>query len=68
MFEHVPTLTELARQIDPMLRSVDEVLQHRVSQTIESITESRGARAASTSPLNRHRNCIVETLTELVGQ
>ena len=68
LFEHLPRLTEIARQVDPMLRSVDEVLQHKVNQTIERIAQSKPGYDRRSSPLNRHRQCVVQTLSELVDQ
>ena len=68
LFEQLPKLTEFARQLDPMLRSVEDVLQRRISQTIQSMAEARSANEVKSSPLNRHRDCVVEMLTELVNQ
>jgi hypothetical protein len=68
LFEHVPKLTEFARQLDPMLRSVDTTLQHKISQAVQSIHDSRPGYDGRSSPLNRHRRCVVQTLTELVDQ
>jgi hypothetical protein len=67
MFEHLPQLTEFARQIDPMLRSVDEAIRYRISDTLHTIAQKTGADQRS-APLNRHRSCLVRTLTELVDQ
>lgn len=67
LFEQLPELTELAKQIDPMLRPVDQILQHRISQTLGNIARVSDADRRS-SPLNRHRRCVVQTLTELVEQ
>jgi hypothetical protein len=68
LFEQLPALTEFARQLDPMLRSVDEGLQRTIDDTIESIAKARRGYEAKSSPLNRHRDCVVATLTELVDQ
>ena len=68
LFEHLPKLTEFAVQLDPMIRSVDQVLQHKISQVIQSIHDTRPGRDGRSSPLNRHRGCVVRTLTELVDQ
>ena len=68
LFEHLPRLAELAVRLDPMLQSVEEVLQRRISRTIDSIHRSRSDYDGRSSPLNRHRRCVVQTLTELVGQ
>ena len=68
LFMSLPKLTALANQLDPMLCSYDAALGHRVSQLIASIRSSGGdeARDARSSPLNRHRRCVIETLAELV--
>ena len=68
LFDNLPRLTEFAVQLDPMLRSVDEALQRKISQTIHSMTESRPGYDGRSSPLNRHRRCVVRTLSELVDQ
>jgi hypothetical protein len=67
MFEHLPHLAECARQIDPMLRSVDEAIRYRISETLHAIAHKTGADPRS-APLNRHRSRLVRTLTELVYQ
>lgn len=68
LFTHLPELGALANQLDPMLRSYDVALGHRISQLITSIRESGGGegRGGRGSPLNRHRRCVIETLSELV--
>jgi hypothetical protein len=68
LYEHLPKLTELARRVDPMIRSVDTVLQHKISQAIQSIHDARPGYDGRSSPLNRHRRCVVQTLTELVDK
>ena len=67
MFEHLPRLTEFARQIDPMLRSIDEAIRYRITDTLRTVAQRTGADQRS-SPLNRHRRCLVRTLSELVDQ
>ena len=67
LFTHLPTLERFARQLDPMLSSYDTVLRKKIAQTIESITRShRGERQLS--PLVRHGECLIQTLTELADQ
>jgi hypothetical protein len=68
LFHNLPRLTEFAVRLDPMLRSVDEALQHKITQTIHSIAESRPGHDGRSSPLNRHRRCVVQTISELVDQ
>jgi hypothetical protein len=68
LFEHLPRLTELAVQLDPMIQSVPAALQRKITRAIESIHESRKGFDGRSSPLNRHRRCVVRTLTELVEQ
>ncbi|HZN67020.1 MAG TPA: hypothetical protein VFB66_17140 [Tepidisphaeraceae bacterium] len=68
LFEHLPALTEFARQLDPMLRSVDEGVQRKIDDTIESIAKARRGYDPKSSPLDRNRNCVIATLTELVDQ
>jgi hypothetical protein len=68
LFEHLPRLTEFAVQLDPMIQSVPAVLQRKITQAIESIHHSRDGFDGRSSPLNRHRRCVVHTLTELVEQ
>jgi hypothetical protein len=68
LFASLPQLTSLANQLDPMLRSYDVALGHRVSQLIASARTPDGleARDGRSSPLNRHRRCVIESLSELV--
>ena len=68
LFQNVPRLTEIAARLDPMLRSVDEVLQHKITETIHSMAEQRPGHDGRSSPLNRHRRCVVRTISELVDQ
>ena len=68
LFEHLPRLTELAVQLDPMIQSVPAALQRKITRAIQSIHESREGFDGRSSPLNRHRRCVVRTLTELVEQ
>ena len=68
LFEHLPRLTELAVRLDPMFRSADQTLQHKISEMIRSIHEAQPGHDGRSSPLNRHRRCVVRTLTELVDQ
>lgn len=68
LFHNVPQLTEIAVRLDPMLRSVDQVLQRRITDTIHSIAASKPGYDGRSSPLNRHRRCVVQTLSELVDQ
>ena len=68
LFVHLPKLREVARQLDPMLRSYDTVLRHKIGQIIESIAESRSAGDVKASPLRRHRECVIQTLSELADQ
>lgn len=68
LFENLPRLTEIAVRLDPMLRNVDQVLQHKITETIHSIAESRPGYDGRASPLNRHRRCVVRALSELVDQ
>ena len=68
LFENLPRLTEIAVRLDPMLRKVDQVLQHKITETIHSIAESRPGYDGRSSPLNRHRRCVVRTLSQLVDQ
>ena len=68
LFEHLPKLTQFAVQLDPMIQSVPAVLQRRIAQAIESIHKSREGFDGTLSPINRHRRCVVHTLTELVEQ
>ncbi len=55
-----------AVQLDPMIQSVPAVLQHKITRAIESIHNSRDGYDGRSSPLNRHRRCVIHTLTELV--
>ena len=67
LFRDLPELATLANHLDPMLRSYDEALGHRVSQLIESAGAAGGNdRDGRSSPLNRHRRCVIATLSELV--
>ena len=68
LFVHLPKLTEVARQLDPMLGSYDEVLRRRIHQTIGSIAGTRTEGDGRSSALNRHRRCVIRTLTELASQ
>jgi hypothetical protein len=70
LFAHLPKLAAVASQIDPMLQSYDARLGHAVSSIIASIREARGEGNGDgrSSPLNRHRRCVIRTLTELVDQ
>ena len=68
LFDNLPRLTEFAVRLDPMLRSADEALQRKISQTIHSMAESRSDYDGRSSPLNRHRRCVVRTLSELIEQ
>ena len=67
LFHNLPELGTLANHLDPMLRSYDEALGRRVSQLIESAgAAGEAARDGRSSPLNRHRRCVIDTLSELV--
>lgn len=66
LFENLPELTELANQLDSMLLPHDVTLGRRMSRLIRSGSKSGAARDGRSSPLNRHRHCVIETLTELV--
>jgi hypothetical protein len=67
LFHNLPELSTLANHLDPMLRSYDEALGHRVSQLIDSAGAARGNhRDGRSSPMNRHRRRVIETLSELV--
>ena len=68
LFTHLPMLKELAQQLDPMLRSYDTVLRHNINQMIESAIHSRAADEGRPSPLRRHRECVIQTLSELADQ
>jgi hypothetical protein len=68
LFDHLPKLTEFAVQLDPMIQSVPAVLQRKITQAIHSIHKSREGFDGRSSPLNRHRRCVVHTITELVEQ
>jgi hypothetical protein len=67
LFHNLPELSTLANHLDPMLRSYDVALGRRVSQLIESfVGAGRTGRDGRTSPLNRHRRCVIDTLSELI--
>ena len=66
LFEHLPKLTEFAVRLDPMLRSVDTVLQRKITDAVKSIHDARPGYDGRSSSLNRHRRCVVQTLSELV--
>ena len=72
LFDELPKLTQLAVQLDPMINSLDGALQRRISSAIETIHSSReragGGYDGRSSPLSRHRRCVVRTLTDLVDQ
>lgn len=68
LFENLPKLTEFAVRLDPMLRSVDATLRHKISEAVKSIHDSMPGYDGRSSPLNRHRRCVAQTLSELVDQ
>ena len=68
LFHNLPRLTEFAVRLDPMLQSADEALQRKISQALHSMAESRPDYDGRCSSLNRHRRCVVRTLSELVDQ
>lgn len=68
LFTHVPKLYEVARHLDPMLRSYDQGLGSKISEVVRSIGESQSGHDGRSSPLRRHRQCIIRTLTELVDR
>jgi len=72
LFEELPKLTQLAVQLDPMINSLEGALSRKISGAIENIHRSRECAGecydGRSSPLNRHRRCVVRTLTELVDQ
>jgi len=68
LFEQLPRLTQFAVQLDPMIQSVPAALQRKISRAIDAIHKSREDFDGRSSALNRHRQCVVRTLTELVGQ
>ena len=67
LFIHLPQLTRVARQLDPMISSYDKVLRHRIQQILESIAQTRFGGEGKPSPLNRHRRRVVRTLAELAS-
>lgn len=68
LFTHLPNLTEVARQLDPLLTSYDARLGRAVSDIVRSIRDSQPGGDGRTSTLNRHRRCVIRTLTELADQ
>jgi hypothetical protein len=67
LFNNLAGLVTLANQLDPLLGSYEAAIGHRVSQLVDSIRGPDGnARDGRSSPLNRHRHCVIETLSELV--
>lgn len=64
LFHNLPELSALAKHLDPMLRSYAVALGRRVSQLIESV--GAAGRTGRSSPLNRHRRCVIDPLSELV--
>ena len=66
LFDNLPELTALANHLDAMLLPHDVALNRRMSRLIRSGGDRGAARDGRSSPLNRHRRCVIETLTELV--
>ena len=66
LFDNLPELGALANHLDPMLQSYDVALGRRMSQLIQSAGERGADHDGRSSPLSRHRRCVIEALTELV--
>ena len=66
LFHNLPELATPASCLDPMLRSYDVALRRRVSQLIESVGAAGASARDGRSPRNRHRRCVIDTLSQLV--
>lgn len=68
LFVHLPKLQEVARQLDPIIGSYDTALRHKINQIVESIARPGSGRSSRSSPLKRHRECVIQSLSELADQ